>query len=130
MIGAVTLAAGLILGEPVPLVWGVGMLALSAASFRYSPMMRFKANPRLGVEQEHTFSGTGISVRAGDEQGHLPWGFYQRVSETAGTYVLWRTKREGNFVPRGAFASPEDEARFRALAADHLPTSWSGPGST
>lgn len=124
VLGVATLAVGLALGEPVPLVWGLVLLAIAGAAFYVAPVLRWKQGARLANQQEHTFSGTGISVRAGKEHGHLPWGFYSRVTETRNLYVLLRNSRQGNFVPKRAFASADDEARFRVLVADHLRTSW------
>lgn len=122
--GVATLAAGLALAEPMALVLGLVALGIAGASFYVAPALRWKQNLRMGAEQEHTFSGTGISVRAGKERGHLPWGFYSRATETRNVYVLLRNSKQGNFVPKKAFGSPEDEARFRVLVADHLRTRW------
>ncbi len=123
-LGAATLAVGLVLDEPVAMAWGLVLLAIAGASFYVAPVLRFKQGARLATDQEHTFSRTGITVRAGKERGHLPWGFYCRVTETRNVYVLLRNSRQGNFVPKRAFVSADDEARFRALVADHLRTSW------
>lgn len=125
-LGAVTLVAGVILGAPLVLFSGLMLSGFAVWSFYAAPAMTWRRTPRLQLEQVHTFSGTGISVRAGTERGQLPWGFYRQATETSRVYVFLRTSRQGNFVPKAAFASPEDETRFRALVAAHLTTSWGG----
>ncbi|MGH7536466.1 MAG: YcxB family protein, partial [Gemmatimonadales bacterium] len=116
--------AGLGLGEPIAMAAGTVALAVSGASWYIAPGMRFKQTPRMHVDQVHTFSGTGISVLAGEERGNLPWGFYIRATETKNLYVLLRNAKQGNFVPKSAFPSDEDEDRFRDLVADHIRTNW------
>jgi hypothetical protein len=124
VVASATIVAGVTSGAIIAMVWGAVVLALGIASFYLAPALRFRQNARLGLDQEHTFSGTGISVRAGKERGHLPWGFYIAVRETPHVYVLLRTAREANFIAKRGFGTPDDEERFRALAADHLQVSW------
>jgi len=125
-LGVVLLVAGFGLGEVLPVAMALVFLTVGGVTYFLAPAMRFKGIARLSAPQVHTFSGTGISVRAGSQQGNLPWGFYQRAVERPGVYVLLRTAREGNFIPKEAFDSPGEEERFRVLVADHLPASWSG----
>lgn len=124
VLGAATLALGLMKGDTVARVWGVIVLALAAGSFFFVPALRWRKSPRLAEEQEHTFTEGGIFVRSGKEKGQLPWSFYSRVAETPHCYVLLRNSRQGNFVPKRGFVSREAETSFRALAATRLRTSW------
>jgi hypothetical protein len=129
VLGVATLALGLAKDDTVAKVWGVVVLALAAGSFVIVPRLRWRRALRLAEEQEHTFTEGGIHVRAGKEHGQLPWSFYTRVAETPRVYVLLRSSKQGNFIPKRGFVSPEAEASFRALAAAHLRTPWmpSGP---
>ena len=122
--GAVVLLAGLTMVAPVVIFAGLMVTGFSVWSFYVAPKVRYRQNKRLHLDQVHTFSGTGISVRAGQEHGQLPWGFYRRAVETRNVYVLLRNNREGNFIPKRAFASKQEESRFRDLVADHMPSRW------
>jgi hypothetical protein len=124
VLGAVTLAVGFTVGDTVARVWGSVVLALAGGSFWVVPAPRWRQSPRLAEEQEHTFSDDGIHVRAGKDRGQLPWGFYVRATETPKVYLLLRNSRQGNFIPKRGFVSPDAEAGFRALAAAHLRTNW------
>jgi hypothetical protein len=123
VLGAATLVAGVVTGDTVAKVWGTVVLALAAASFFIVPALRWKQSPQL-AEQKHTFSEDGILVRAAGNTGRLPWGFYRRARETARVYVLLRNRRQANFLPKRAFASPEEEERFRRMVAERLRTTW------
>jgi hypothetical protein len=125
VLGAATLALGLVKDDTVAKVWGVVVLALAGGTFLIVPRLRWRHAPRLAEEQEHTFTEGGIFVRAGKERGQLPWSFYTRVAETPRVYVLLRNARQGNFIPKRGFISPEAEEGFRALAAAKLRTPWS-----
>ena len=124
LLGLATLGLGVTKDDTLATVWGVIVLALAGASFWFVPAMRWRKTPRLADEQEHTFTEGGIFVRAGKERGQLPWSFYARVTETPHVYVLLRTTRQGNFVPKRGFVSPDAEARFREVAAENVRTPW------
>ncbi|MGH8975988.1 MAG: YcxB family protein [Acidimicrobiia bacterium] len=124
VLGVATLALGLAKGDTVARVWGVIVLALAGGSFLIVPKLRWRQSPKLADEQEHTFTDAGIFIRAGKERGQLPWSFYARAAETPHVYVLLRSSRQGNFVPKRGFVSTEAEAHFRELAAGQLRTSW------
>jgi hypothetical protein len=122
--GAIVLVAGVAIVAPVVIFAGLMVNGFSLWSFYMAPKVRYRQNARLHLDQVHTFSGTGISVRAGKEYGQLPWGFYRRAVETKNVYVLMRTNKEGNFIPKRAFASDQEQSRFRDLVADHMPARW------
>ncbi|MGH9041961.1 MAG: YcxB family protein [Acidimicrobiia bacterium] len=124
VLGVATLALGLVKGDTVARVWGCVVLLLAGGSFWIVPALRWRQSPRLAEEQEHAFHEDGIQVRAGKERGKLPWSFYTKVVETPHVYVFFRTSRQGNFVPKRGFVSPDAEASFRALAAGKLKTNW------
>lgn len=124
VLGVVVLVVGFSVGDTIARVWGCIVLALAGGSFWFVPALRWRQSPRLQEEQEHTFSEDGILVRAGKDKGQLPWSFYARAAETPNVYVLLRNGRQGNFVPKRGFVSPDAEANFRAVAAAHLRTNW------
>ena len=115
ILGAVTLFYGFLIDDTVARVWGTIVLLLAIASIAAVPGLRWRQSQKLAGEQQHTFSEERITVRAAGQQGDLPWDFYARVVETPRVYVLMRNRKQGNFVPRRAFASPDDEERFRTL---------------
>ena len=124
VLGVATLTLGLVKGDTLARVWGFVVLAIALGSFWIVPTLRWRQSPRLGEQQEHTFSEAGIYVRAGQDKGQLPWSFYVKAAETPHVYVLLRNGRQGNFIPKRGFVSPDAEAGFRALAAAHLRTNW------
>lgn len=126
--GVVVLVAGFVIVVPVVIFAGLMLSSFALWSFYMAPKVRYRQKPRLHLDQVHTFSGAGISIRAGREHGELPWGFYRSAVETRNVYVLLRTNKEGNFIPKRSFASPQEESRFRALVAENLPARWRDAG--
>lgn len=124
VLGLVAITVGATAGSIVSVGAGLVVLLVAASAVYIMPGVRYRQNARLRLDQEHTFTGTGVSVRAGKERGHLPWNFYTRATETRNVYVLMRTAKSGNFVPKKAFRSDDEEASFRALLAENLRTSW------
>ncbi len=124
VLGAATLALGVVKDDTVAKVWGFIVLALAGGSFWIVPALRWRQSPKLADEQEHTFTEGGIFIRAGKERGQLPWSFYAKAAETPHIYLLLRRTRQGNFIPKRAFLSADAEARFREIAAAQLRTSW------
>jgi hypothetical protein len=124
VLGVATLALGLVKDDTLARVWGFIVLALGGGSMWIVPKLRWRQSPKLADEQEHTFTEAGIFIRAGKERGQLPWSFYAKATETPNVYVLLRSNRQGNFVPKRGFVSPDAEARFRELAAARVRTSW------
>lgn len=122
--GAGTFVAGVAMMQVVAIVAGVVLLLFAGAAWYYAPAKSWKHSTALHDDQEHTFTSTGVSVRAGKERGHLPWDFYRSARETKNVYVLFRSAKSGNFVPKSAFATSEEEGRFRAMLSEHLDTSW------
>ena len=122
--GAVVLVAGMVIAAPAAIFGGLTLLGFGLWTFYMAPKARWRQNSRLHHDQVHTFSGTGITVQAGKERGQLPWGFYRQAVETRNVYVLLRSSKEGNFIPKRAFASEQEQERFRTLVADHLPVRW------
>lgn len=116
LLGVATLSYGLAAGDSLARVWGTVLLLLTAASLALVPRLRWRHGHVAG-EQQHTFATDGITVRAAGQQGQLPWDFYEAVAETPRVYVLLRSRKQGNFIPRRAFESPDDEERFRSLLA-------------
>ena len=124
VLGAAMLILGIVKDDTLARVWGVIVLAVAGTSFSVVPRLRWRKTPRLADEQEHTFTDGGIFVRSGKDRGQLPWSFYAKVMETPHLYVLMRNNRQGNFIAKRGFLSPEAETSFRAHAADHLRTIW------
>ena len=118
--GALILLVGAYVRDTVSIVWGLVVLALAATSWRVVPGLRWKQAPLLAEHQEHRFTDDGVTVRLGGLENRFPWAFYSRVAETPWVYVLMRNPRQGNFIPKRAFASQEDESRFRRLLRDRL----------
>ncbi len=105
-------------------IFGAVFVALAVLSLRVVPAKKYKQSPQLATEQTHTFSADGILIYAGGQSGTLPWEFYKTARETPRVYLLMKSPKQANFIPKRGFNSPEDEQRFRALAAERLKASW------
>ncbi len=77
-----------------------------------------KAGWILG-DREITLADEGL-VDAGKSAAlSVSWPAIEEVSVEKGVIVLWMDAASGIFIPRSAFASPEDETNFVAFAQKH-----------
>ena len=100
----------------VAIVWS---LAIGWAFF-IRPALRFRREPRLGGEQFLSFAEDEIKARDAHAESRIKWSMYDRVIETGDLYLLHITRMLATVLPKRAFASPGDEARFRELVRRHV----------
>lgn len=112
VVGFTVLAIGLVLG-------------LSMVSTLYlNPGRDYRREAALRSEQRLCFSDREITQSALHGESRLQWAFFQRAIETPDLYLLRFRRRFGTIVPKRSFATPDDEARFRALVREHLPVKF------
>lgn len=122
--GGMLIVAGMTEGSLFPMLLGALVLGIATASLRLIPVVRFRQSPQFLSEQTHSFAEDGIVIYADGKSARLPWDFYTIGKETRNVYLLMRTPKQANFVPKRAFTSPDDEALFRELTAARLRTEW------
>lgn len=76
----------------------------------------------LASEMRWDASGAGLQVAGTNTDTLLNWGLFKDVIETRSYFLLiFRDRRKlFQMIPKRAFASTEDESRFRALAKQEI----------
>jgi YcxB-like protein len=103
--------------DSIPVMIGAGVLVAFVC-----PLAGYLLTPRdlwRRVEQGpqvHTFAAEEITAVLPSSETRYRWDYWQEAWLVADTYVL-RCEGSYSFIPRRAFAQPEDEERFRALIA-------------
>lgn len=99
---------------------GVGAvwLVLLAWMFLGRPRTQFARQKRLREEQRHCFGDADMTVSLTDAESRVKWTFFDEIIETKDLYRL-RHQRFCNVIPKRAFASRDEESRFRQLARQH-----------
>ncbi len=124
--GALTLVVAAIVtlvsdpGEAFPL-FALALFWFGAAGWLYwvSPRRQYAKRPRAGAEQTHCFSDAGHAAHFIDAETRVQWSLYDEIRETPTAYLLRMEKRAVNIIPKRAFTSSAEEARFRELAQRH-----------
>lgn len=112
VVGITALAVGLLLG-------------LSMVSTLYlNPGRDYRREAALRSEQRLCFSDREITQSALHGESRVQWAFFQRAIETPEVYLLRYRRRFGVILPKRAFATSSDEARFRDLVREHLPVKF------
>jgi hypothetical protein len=81
-----------------------------------SPFVVWRRLPSLRSEQTHRFTAHQMWSALPHVRSEFDWGYWDTMWKVGTTYVL-TSSRGATFVPHRAFASPEDETRFREFAA-------------
>jgi len=79
-------------------------------------------NKTLMSELQWAASDAGLQVAGADTDALLNWDLFNQVIETKNYFLLVFQQRRKLFqmIPKRAFASPQNEARFRALARNKI----------
>lgn len=102
------------------LVLSIAQVVLYAALFATAPARAWKkATPGLRGQQVIEFSDAGVHAQSTNSESESRWAMYTRTVQLDDLYLLGVTGNKFILIPRRAFASPDDEARFRAIVADH-----------
>lgn len=94
---------------------GYGMVAV-----RTIPKRLWLNTPGIQDRRRLVFNHEGVTTQTKSTNHSETWERYKCVSERDGWYLFGRTRLiAADFIPRRAFASPRDEAIFRAIARLH-----------
>ena len=89
---------------------------------------------RLTCEMTWHVNDDGILMQNKFGESRVDWGTFHRFKETRGLFILVYTTTEqmGQFVPKRAFESPEQEAAFREMLRRNIkgPKAGVGPKTT
>jgi hypothetical protein len=86
----------------------------------WAPRRMWSRQALMRREQTITVSEDGIAFRYATASSSTQWDFWKRIRRLGACYVLQGSQRGYTLIPRRAFASDADEARFRELIAAHL----------
>jgi hypothetical protein len=76
----------------------------------------------LSSPREITVSREGISIRMANANSQTGWDFFKRAINARHGYILLFAATKGSaYIPKRAFASPNDEQTFVELVREHLP---------
>ena len=105
------------------LVWPAVAGVMLVLIFGCSPAVSYrKTNPSLrDQEQEYRFTEAGAEVRTGISEGRMDWKAWPRFKETPQFFMLFPSSTTIHILPKRAFASPEDQASFRAMLRSRIP---------
>ena len=80
----------------------------------------YSRNPRAFAMRTVTFDDEG--AKSDSDMGHLEtnWTSFDRFTETRNLFLIYQTRDIARLVPKRAFASEEDLARFRALLSSKV----------
>jgi len=99
----------------------VGLVALCCYwpwLYYWLPRRRYRVNAAVHDQRELAFGADGVTGQYGSRTVTRPWGQYREVLEFDDMYVL-RYRGNSSTVPKRAFATPDQEERFRSLVAAH-----------
>jgi hypothetical protein len=120
---ALALAGGAPWYDALVVVGPLGAVLLWAAYV--SPRRMLRSGRTTAAQHRWTIGDSEVRyVTFADDGGQLSegsarWEALHHVTETHGAFLLFRTPRVCNPIPKRCFASDADVERFRALAADH-----------
>lgn len=107
--------------DDIALAVGLPVVLLSLVwSYWFRPWRAARRSPAVGLDHSVTIDENGIAVDTTLATNHLKWPLFTRAVETREGYLLYMGKRFTGF-PKRAFASGEDEARFREMVKEHVP---------
>lgn len=92
------------------------------AAFVIIPPLVFRREPKFGDEYSLTFSPECIHFKTMHFDSRLEWSTYSRVLVDRYSYVLYYGLRSVSVIPKRVFQSPEQQATFERLLAEHVPT--------
>jgi hypothetical protein len=99
-------------------------LTTIGASAAIGPRLGWRRSPPIHAHQKHLFTESGSKVTLPNGESRVDWDCFMGGFRTSQSYVLLHTARTARVIPRRAFGSPQDEARFVDLVRSHVP-GWS-----
>jgi hypothetical protein len=84
---------------------------------------RWARRPVYQAEHSVSFEEQGINYLMGWVESNFGWGYYERLLESPGGFLLVYGNDSFSLLPKRAFASEQSIDEFRALAAAKLKSS-------
>jgi len=128
LVAVVLIALGLgtphLLGKiaSTAVLMGVVMLVALAGGFYIIPARQFRKHPAVRAEFVARASEKGVTFHTADGVAELGWGDFVRIVRTPAAIMFYYTPTLFTYVPRRAFATPEDEADFWKLVETGVET--------
>jgi len=113
--GPVLLVGAIVAHSSLTIIIGGSLMASTAWMWFGAAGLQWRRNPLLGASQQYTFDEDHIVVVTPKSRAEIPWDYYPTIVERDDYYLLLTVQRFFTVVPRRVFASPADEAGFRAL---------------
>lgn len=98
---------------------GVGLLVLLLLSLSLSPAIAWRRNAWARGPRTLSFSDEGVQTRTPVSEGLMQWRAFKTTDETDHCYMLRMANRAYVIVLKRAFATAQDQARFRELIERH-----------
>jgi len=120
-IGIVATAVGLILVWSgfvfawVMVATSVVLLAAVVYALFILPALIYRSEPKLKSEYRMRFSEEDIGFQTDDMDSIIKWSLYQSWISDGDFYVMYYGKRSLSVIPRRAFHSKDEDARFADL---------------
>jgi len=103
-----------------PLIAGLILLAIVAYVLLLLPALIYRSDPKLKNEYRLSFSEEEIRFQTDDINSVLKWPLYHSWIDDDDFYILYHGKRNLSVIPRRAFSSAEDDARFAKLLTQKI----------
>ncbi|MDQ6710660.1 MAG: YcxB family protein [Candidatus Dormibacteraeota bacterium] len=105
----------------IAIAWGL----VIALVLLVRPRRLYRRQERLRAQQTYCFTGSEVSWSFIDGDSRVRWTYFEDVRQAGDIYLLrHQMRRLGSVIPRRAFKTPAEEARFRQLAQLHSKTNF------
>ena len=121
-LGPLFILIGLIFGTEAGsffLGLGLAMLGVLVVGLALMPAIAWRRNEWVRGARNVAISDEGVQTRTSISEGLVQWSAFKSSYETDQSYMLRMVTRVYLIVLKRAFASAEDEARFRELLERH-----------
>ncbi len=112
--------SGLTPFSAVPLAAGLAAMFGAPQLRRWASKRKWEREPLYQAEHTVSVSEEGIHFLMGRVESNLDWGYYQRMVESPGGFLLVCGHDAFNFFPKRAFGGESVINEFRALAAKKI----------
>jgi hypothetical protein len=107
--------------DPMSVLFGMLAALLFVSVMSQVGTRRYvKASGWILGDREITLTDDGLVDAGNGAVVQASWPAIEGMSVAKGVIVLWMDTAAGIFIPRDAFASPEEEKKFLAFALEHV----------
>lgn len=115
--GVVFASRGSALDASICFLGGTAYVLMLFWAVTIRPGGQYRRMSDMAAGQTYCFSGDEVSMTSASGASHVKWAYFTALVETKDVFML-RTPMRSLFVllPKRAFTTPDDAARFRELA--------------